>query len=179
MVVITVQKYTNAEVHTITVRNRALFWVKMLNVQNKLGIKNISNLARKNIQGIFETKNPTKKKQIKKYKRSQKEISKKPTDDTKTKYARNDLMENIIKNCRGLKKCNDGINRMGKEEQRKNFRTLLGFRKHDIMLTKEQSVLKSVIDAFEGENMQTQYSVKGYRIDLYFHDYRLAIEVDE
>ena len=47
------------------------------------------------------------------------------------------------------------------------------------MLTKEQSVLKSVMDAFDGENMQTQYSVLGYKIDLYFHDYKLAIEVDE
>ena len=27
--------------------------------------------------------------------------------------------------------------------------------------------------------MQTQYSVLGYRTDLYFHDYKLAIEVDE
>ena len=46
-------------------------------------------------------------------------------------------------------------------------------------MTKKQSVLKSVMDAFEGENMQTQYCVLGYRIDLYFHDYKLAIEVDE
>ena len=27
--------------------------------------------------------------------------------------------------------------------------------------------------------MQTQFSVLGYRIDLYFHDYKLAIELDE
>ena len=27
--------------------------------------------------------------------------------------------------------------------------------------------------------MQTQYTVMGYRIDLYFHEYKLAIEVDE
>ena len=27
--------------------------------------------------------------------------------------------------------------------------------------------------------MQTQYSVSVYRIDLYFHDYKLAIEIDE
>ena len=27
--------------------------------------------------------------------------------------------------------------------------------------------------------MQTQYSVLGYKIDLYFHEYKLAIEVDE
>ena len=57
-------------------------------------------------------------------------------------------------------------------------RSKLGFNQCDITLTKEQSVLKSVMDAFEGENMQSQYSVLGYKIDLYFHDYRLAIEVD-
>ena len=27
--------------------------------------------------------------------------------------------------------------------------------------------------------MQTQYNVLGYRIDLNFHDYKLAIEIDE
>ena len=27
--------------------------------------------------------------------------------------------------------------------------------------------------------MQTQYSVLGYRIDLYFHKHKLAIEADE
>ena len=27
--------------------------------------------------------------------------------------------------------------------------------------------------------MQKQYIVLGYRIDLYFHEYKLAIEVDE
>ena len=35
------------------------------------------------------------------------------------------------------------------------------------------------MDVFEGENMQTQYSVLGYRINLYFYGYKLAIEVDE
>ena len=46
-------------------------------------------------------------------------------------------------------------------------------------MTKEQSVLKSIMEVFEGENMQTQYCVLGYKIDLYFHGYRLAIEIDE
>ena len=32
---------------------------------------------------------------------------------------------------------------------------------------------------FEGENIQPHYSVLGYRIDLYLHEYKLAIEVDE
>ena len=48
-----------------------------------------------------------------------------------------------------------------------------------MILKKEQTVLKSIKDAFEGEDMQTQYSVLSYRIDLYFHKYKLAIEVDE
>ena len=39
--------------------------------------------------------------------------------------------------------------------------------------------MNSIKDMFEGENIQTQYSVLGYRIDLYFHEYKLAIEVDE
>ena len=45
--------------------------------------------------------------------------------------------------------------------------------------TKEQSVINLRKDAFEGENMQTQYSVLGYRTDLYFHKYKLAIEFEE
>ena len=57
------------------------------------------------------------------------------------------------------------------------FRSKLGFNQYDITLAEEESVLKSIMEAFEEENMQTQYSVLGCRIDLYFHDYKLAIEV--
>ena len=35
------------------------------------------------------------------------------------------------------------------------------------------------MSSFDGENMQTQYKVLSYRIDLYFHDYKLAIEIDK
>ena len=59
------------------------------------------------------------------------------------------------------------------------FRSKLGFNQYDITLSKEQSLLKSTIDAFEGGNMQTQYSVLAYRIYLYFLDYKIAIEFDE
>ena len=45
--------------------------------------------------------------------------------------------------------------------------------------TKEQTEINSIKDAFEGENMQSQYTVLNYRIDLHFHKYKLAIEVDE
>ena len=65
------------------------------------------------------------------------------------------------------------------KKQRYELVDKLGFRLHDVINTKEQTVLKSIKDAFEGEDMQTQYSVLGYRIDLYFHKHKLAIEVDE
>ena len=117
MVVITVQNYTDSEVHTIAVINRELFWVKLIDVQKGLVIQNISDLVRKDIQGIYETKYFTKK-QKRKYTRTEQEISKKPTDDSKIKYVRSNLVEKIIKNCRGVKKCNDGINRIEKEGRR-------------------------------------------------------------
>ena len=55
----------------------------------------------------------------------------------------------------------------------------LGFNLHDMINTKEQTVLRSIKDAIEGEDIQTQYTVIGYRIDPYFHKHKLAIEVDE
>ena len=55
----------------------------------------------------------------------------------------------------------------------------LGFTLHDVINTKEQTVINSIKDAFEEENMQSQYTVLNYRIDLYFHKYKLAIEIDE
>ena len=48
-----------------------------------------------------------------------------------------------------------------------------------MLLKKELSVIKSIKDVFDGEDMQTRYSVLGYRIDLYFYEYKLAIEIDE
>ena len=35
------------------------------------------------------------------------------------------------------------------------------------------------METFEGENMETQYSVLNDKIDLYFHEYKLAVEIDE
>ena len=100
-------------------------------------------------------------------------------DDSKIKYARSDLMEKVIKNSRGVKKYKNSINRKEKEKQRANFRILLGSKENDIFLTKGHSVLKSIMEVFKGENMQTQFSVLDYKINLYFYDYKLATEMDE
>ena len=44
---------------------------------------------------------------------------------------------------------------------------------------KETTTMSHIQDAFKGEEMIDQYGVDGYRIDLYFPAYKLAIECDE
>ena len=60
MVVITAEAYKNAGVDIITIKNKELFWVKTSDVQNGLGLKSVPDLVRKEICGIFETKDLTK-----------------------------------------------------------------------------------------------------------------------
>ena len=88
-----------------------------------------------------------------------------PIKQPNRRFLRIDLALKIIIGCRTDESC--------------SFKRNLGFKLHDLINTKEQTVINSIKDAFEGEDMQTQYSVLGYRIDLYFHKYKLAIEVDE
>ena len=58
-------------------------------------------------------------------------------------------------------------------------RTTLGLKQYDVILIKEQWELTKIMISFKGENMQTQYNILGYRIGLYFHNYKLAVEIDE
>ena len=80
-------------------------------------------------------------------------------------YAHEGLIIPVIMYCRTRESC--------------KFKRNLGFKLHDVINCKEQTVLESIKDTFEGENIQTQYIVIGYRIDLYFHEYKLARDVDE
>ena len=98
---ISVEKYTNAKVCTIRVSNKELFWIRIYDVQEGIGVKNMSDLVRKEIRSIFRTKNPTKD-QIRKYKRREKELDHNYTANFV--YVRRDLMSKKIKNCRGEKK---------------------------------------------------------------------------
>ena len=56
IVVITVQNYADAEFLTTTIGNRELFLVKVIDIQNERGIKNISDLVRKEIMVFFRLK---------------------------------------------------------------------------------------------------------------------------
>ena len=72
-------------------KNKKLVWVKMMDVQKRLGIKNFHDLARKEVCGIFEAKNFTEE-QKRRYIRIEKELSKILTDGSKCKYTGSDLI---------------------------------------------------------------------------------------
>ena len=50
-----------------------------------------------------------------------------------------------------------------------NVKRNLGFKLHNVINSKEQTVINSVRDAFKGEDMQTQYTVLGYRIFIFIN----------
>ena len=46
-------------------------------------------------------------------------------------------------------------------------------------MTKEQSIISKIMKVFAKEKMKLQHSILNYYIDLYFPEYRLAVEIDE
>ena len=95
-------------------KNKKELGLKMHDIQVKLGIKSMSDLVRKEIHGIFNTKNPTEE-QIWSYKAW--------IDDGL--YIIAELALKIIMHCR-----------LSPEETEK-FRSELGFKQHNILMTKE------------------------------------------
>ena len=59
------------------------------------------------------------------------------------------------------------------------FRSDLGFKQHDIVLSKKQSLISKITKLFSNQNILLQHSVLGYRIGLHFPRHKLAIEVDD
>ena len=130
-------------------------WLNERHVETKLRLTNLPALTNNYIKKYNGCKEYKKE-------RSELNIS---TKQPNRRFIRVELALKIIMNCRANESC--------------NLKRNLGFTLHDVINTKEQTVINSVKDAFEGEDMQTQYSVLSYRIDLYFYKYKLAIEVDE
>ena len=124
-------------------------------------------LNEKNIEETLVHKNlPVVKNKFNKiYKKRRYESVDKPVKQPNRRFLRINLALKITMDCRTDKSC--------------SFKKDLGFKLLDVINTKEQTIINSIKAAFEGENIQTQYSVLGYRIDFYFHEYKLAIEVDE
>ena len=83
----------------------------MKDVQNGLGVTNMSDLILKELYGIYEIKNVTKE-QVKEYKMTDREyyerfdnLSKiELNKKNKETYVRNDVMTTLVKRCRGEKR---------------------------------------------------------------------------
>ena len=126
--------------------NNNLFWMKMKDAENGLGVKTMSDLVIKEIHGIFNTRRPTLN-QIRRYKRSLADFINNCEYSDKVRYVRSDLMEKTIKNCRGVKKSNrDNTNR-------ENFRILLRIKENDVSISKEALVLNNITTASSNETI--------------------------
>ena len=69
---------------------------------------------------------------------------------------------------------------MEKEEQRHNFKTLLGLKENDIMNREEYTIASQIEQVFANEKIKPQHFVLNkYYIDYYFPEHRLAVEIDE
>ena len=70
------------------------------------------------------------------------------------KFIHNDLALKIIMNCRTYESC--------------NLKMKLQFTLYDVINTKEQTVINSIKDIFEEEDIQTKCTVLNLRIDFFF-----------
>ena len=138
-------------------------------IRSDIDVKNISDLVLKEICGICETKNPTKK-QVNEYKMRKKQIYKKFTNlsdkelntkNNKKTYVRNDVMTTIIKRCRGEK--TRGIKEID------GFRNKLMIPDSEIPKCPEFEVKSKIGKIFKKHNPLEEYSVKIYEIDSYFY----------
>ena len=132
------------------VDNIGTLWLNEKHIEEKLGHKHFPAITNKYEQMC---------------KKHRCELVNEPKKQPNRRFLRSDLALKIIMNCRTDESCN----------LTKGLRLKL----HDVINTKEQTILESMKNTFEGEDMKTQYIVLGYRIDLYFHKYKPTIEVDE
>ena len=82
MYLISTEEYKNVTVEFLSIKTNSEIWVNMKDVESGMGVKNISDLVWKEIYGICETKNPTKK-QVNEYKMTKRQIYKKFTNLSK------------------------------------------------------------------------------------------------
>ena len=79
MCLISVEGYGNSAVAKLIMEKPGEIWVSMKDVHEGLGLQNMSDPVLKQIYGIYKTKNLTKK-QIRKYKMTEREAFKKFSD---------------------------------------------------------------------------------------------------
>ena len=122
-------------------------WLNERHVQKQLGRKNLPALTNQ---------------YPKEYKKQRSELNE-STNQPNRRFIHVDLALKVIMNSRTDESC--------------KFKRNLGFTLHDVINTKEQTVISAIKNAFEAENMQTQYSVLSFRIDLIFITINLQLKL--
>ena len=124
MSLISAEVYKNGNVNFMAIKTTSEIWVSMKDIENGIGVKNMSDLVFEEIHGICKTKNPSKE-QVHVYIMTKREIYKKFTKlsqeklntiNNKKTYIKNDVMTIVIKRCRG--------------EKTRGIRAIDGFRKN-------------------------------------------------
>ena len=126
MIKISAEIFAKNCVYNIIDKEKKL-WLRNKDIGEKLGVKNIYDLIDKEIKGKFKTNNPTEQ-QIKEYKRHGSEL----INNEEFVYTHEDIIIPIIMNWRVS------------TPKAIEFRSELGFKQHDIILTKEQSVISKI-----------------------------------
>ena len=130
-----------------------------------MGIENISDLVLKELCGVLKAKNPTKE-QISEYKITERELYEKfdnlseeelNAKSNKTVYVRNDVMNIIIKHCRGGK--NRDIRAIDE------YRKKLMIPNSEIPACPEFEVKSKIGKLFMDQKNLEVYSVKIFRFD--------------
>ena len=136
-----------------------------------LGVKSISDLVLKEIPGTCEKKKLTKK-ETQCYKMTEREFFKTfydfdeddlNTESNKNVFVKNNIMTNIINNCKGEKK--RGV------RSADGFRRKLFIPEYKIYESIEHNVKSKIGKIFLNEETLEEYSVKIYEIDPYFSEH--------
>ena len=125
MVNITKEMYENNVIEVIT-DNFNTWWLNQMHVQQRLEHKNLRAISNKYDE---------------EYRKCRYELIDEPIKQSHRRFICSDLALKIIMDCR--------------TDESYNLKRNLWFRFHDVINDKEQTVINSIKDAFEGENMQT------------------------
>ena len=130
MAAITEETSENSSTEVIT-GNFNNLWLNERHVEKQLRLTNLSALSNKYIKKCNG---------YKEYKKQRYELNE-STNQPNRRFIHADLALKIIMNCR--------------TDESYNLKSNLGFTLHDVVNTKEQSVINSIKSVFEGEDMQT------------------------
>lgn len=150
----------NVPVHVINING--LLWVKTSDICNAIGYKNHNEVTNLNISKI----------NVKQF--SDFVFRSKYKIQQHTKYTNKEGIEELIRKSRKLSSYLNEILAIFNIK----INTLNPFLPTKI-LSKEQYTLDKIIKVFKNKKYISQYTIKPYRTDLYFTDYKLIVECDE